>query len=146
MVWSVARMHEWTLWLCRARRVLFVWLSTCHATVARYSNLPLLLPTLKPLPPTCAAWWGLGPIFWEVGVNSIGGVCDVGDLASNQTWFKVLQPLQRCSIVRHVSWKPENNFGASKLYVCDIFLEFLRSGLNGEDVLVYVQNYVTFLL
>ena len=25
-------------------------------------------------------------------VNSIGGVCDVGDPASNQTWFEVPQP------------------------------------------------------
>ena len=29
-------------------------------------------------------WWELGPIFREVEVNSIGGVCDVGDPASNQ--------------------------------------------------------------
>ena len=29
-------------------------------------------------------WWVLGPIFWEVEVNSIGGVCDIGDPASNQ--------------------------------------------------------------
>ena len=29
-------------------------------------------------------WWGLDPIFREVEVNSIGGVCDVGDPTSNQ--------------------------------------------------------------
>ena len=29
-------------------------------------------------------WWRRGSIFWEVEVNSIGGVCDVGDPASNQ--------------------------------------------------------------
>ena len=29
-------------------------------------------------------WWGVGPIFREVEVNSIGVVCDVGDPASNQ--------------------------------------------------------------
>ena len=29
-------------------------------------------------------WCRLGPIFREVEVNSIGEVCDVGDLASNQ--------------------------------------------------------------
>ena len=29
-------------------------------------------------------WWGLGPIFREVGVNSIGGELDVYDPASNQ--------------------------------------------------------------
>ena len=29
-------------------------------------------------------WWGVGPIFREVEVNSIGGVCDIGDPASNQ--------------------------------------------------------------
>ena len=29
-------------------------------------------------------WWELGPIFQEVDVNSIGGVCDIGDPASNQ--------------------------------------------------------------
>ena len=29
-------------------------------------------------------WCRLGPIFWEVEVNSIDGVCDVGDPASNQ--------------------------------------------------------------
>ena len=28
-------------------------------------------------------WWRLGLIFWEVEVNSIGGVCDIGDSASN---------------------------------------------------------------
>ena len=33
-------------------------------------------------------WWGLGPIFREVGVNSIGGVCDIGDPASNQHHLK----------------------------------------------------------
>ena len=29
-------------------------------------------------------WRGVGPIFREVEVNSIGGVCDVGNPASNQ--------------------------------------------------------------
>ena len=29
-------------------------------------------------------WRGVGPIFREVEVNSIGGVCDIGDSASNQ--------------------------------------------------------------
>ena len=29
-------------------------------------------------------WWEIGPIFREAEVNSIGGVCDVGDPASNQ--------------------------------------------------------------
>ena len=29
-------------------------------------------------------WCRVGPIFREVGVNSIGGVCDIGDPASNQ--------------------------------------------------------------
>ena len=30
------------------------------------------------------SWWGVGPIFQEVEVNSIGEVCDIGDPASNQ--------------------------------------------------------------
>ena len=29
-------------------------------------------------------WWGIGPIFREVGINSIGGGLDVNDPASNQ--------------------------------------------------------------
>ena len=29
-------------------------------------------------------WWRLGPIFREVGVNSIGGELDIDDPASNQ--------------------------------------------------------------
>ena len=31
-------------------------------------------------------------------VDLIGGVCDVGDPTSNQTWIRCLQPLHRCSI------------------------------------------------
>ena len=42
----------------------------------------MVIPHGKPGSDT--TWWELGPIFREVEVNSIGGVCDVGDPASNQ--------------------------------------------------------------
>ena len=40
--------------------------------------------TSRKKPGSDTTWWELGPIFREVEVNSIGGVCDVGDPASNQ--------------------------------------------------------------
>ena len=43
-------------------------------------------------------WCRLDPIFREVGVNSIGRVCDVGDPASNQTRIRSLQPLHHRSV------------------------------------------------
>jgi hypothetical protein len=42
--------------------------------------------------------WGRGPIFREVGINSIGGVSMLAIWLSNQTWFKVLQSLHRYSV------------------------------------------------
>ena len=43
-------------------------------------------------------WRRLGPIFREVGVNSIDRVCDVGNPASNQTRIRSLQLLHHRSV------------------------------------------------
>ena len=43
-------------------------------------------------------WCRLGPIFREVGVNSIDRVCDIGDPASNQTRIQSLQLLHHRSV------------------------------------------------
>ena len=44
-------------------------------------------------------WCRRGPIFPEVGVNSISGVRDVGDPTSNQTRIRSLQPLHHRSVL-----------------------------------------------
>ena len=79
------------------------------------------------------SWWGRGPIFRDVRVNSIGGDSTLAIRASNQTWFEVLQSLNRCSVgyqpsttwltsprrlSLQVNWRTQTKKGKHTIWTC----------------------------
>ena len=63
-------------------------------------------------------WWELGPIFREVEVNSIGGVCDIGDPASNQHDSKSINCYTTVLLVinqAQLDWSRREDFSCKRI-------------------------------
>ena len=85
-----------------------------------------------------ATWCRLGPIFWEVGVNSIDRVRDVGDPSSNQTWIRSLQPLHHRSVgyqPRTTDWPRQEGFSCKRIE------EHKQESINAQSKLQVWMNW-----
>ena len=79
----------------------------------------------------------LGPIFREVEVNSIGGVCDVGDLASNQHDSKSSNRYTTAPLVINQSqldWPRQEGFSCKRIE------EHKQEGINLQSEIADVYE------